>query len=138
MAGKPGYKISLKIGRASDNTLVDVTNYTTQVALNRAKEQIEASVLGQANKEYVSGQHSWVVPFSGLWDPVADEVFNDNMAEGTDMRNCEIGWEGTGSGKVKYTGKINLSQFDTSGGNASNNTFTCSGQGTGAIARGVF
>ena len=87
MPGKPGYKISLKIGRASDNQLVDVTGYTTQVALNRAKEQIEASVLGQANKEYVSGQHSWVVPFSGLWDPVADEVFNDNMGEDTDMRN---------------------------------------------------
>ncbi|MYB35878.1 MAG: hypothetical protein F4Y26_00480 [Gammaproteobacteria bacterium] len=134
--GKPGYKISIKIANAS-GVMTDVTPWANQVALNEVKEQIESSVL-QFDKEFTSGQHSWVVPFSGLWHPTPDAVFAGLMGENTDERNIEIGWEGTGAGKVKYTGLANLGQYDRTGGGSSVNTFSATAQGTGPLTLGSF
>ncbi len=136
MAGKPGFKAVIKIGNGK-NVLTDVTAWTTQAALRRAKEQIEASVLGEGDKEFVSGQRSFVVPFSGNWHPTPDAVFNDDLDDDKDERNFEFSPEGTATGKIKYTGKVNLSQYDIDSSNSGLSTFSCSAQGTGAITRGT-
>lgn len=70
----------------------------------------ETTVLGKDNKTYIVGLKDATISLSGLWDSTADAIFGAVLGQSATL-SFEYSPEGTGSGKVKYTGETILTNY---------------------------
>ena len=134
MPGLAGKNSVIKVGDSA-NTLRDWSQKLQSFSMSQAIDQIETSVLGSINKDFITGQVGRTTSVSGFWDATIDGWISGSI--GVDDRTIEISPEGTATGKVKYTSTVNLSNYNIEMSNSGAVTLSVDLQWTGALTRGT-
>lgn len=94
----------------SGGSLTDISAYVNNVDFPETADVAETTVLGKDNKTYIVGLKDATISLSGLWDSTADAIFGAVLGQSATL-SFEYSPEGTGSGKVKYTGETILTNY---------------------------
>ena len=112
-------------------TIAQLTDWSVGVA----GEQIDVSVMGNANKDFIAGQYSWTLSASMRYveDDAAQELMLSSMQTGAEMhvKLYHTSSSGTGSGDY-WSGAVINGSLDTSStlNDAVNVSFSAQGSGT--------
>lgn len=125
----------------SAGVLQTLTSYVDSIEINNTSDTAETTTMGAEAKTYLSGQTDGTISVSGKYDSTAstgpDVVLNGLLGKET-TSTFEVGPEGGGSGKVKYSGECFMTSYVVSAPVADVVTFTADFQITGAITKGTF
>ena len=118
-------------GSGTYTTVAQLTDWSVDVNA----EQIEVSIMGNANKEFLAGQYSWSLSASMRYveDDAGQELMLSSMQTGTEMfvKLYHTSSSGTGSGDYWSGGVINGSLSTSASLNdAVNSSFSAQGSGT--------
>lgn len=123
-------------------TLVDVSNVTNSVEMERPVDTAETSTFGTTAKTYVPGMNDGTVSISGLYDATVDAMISavmDGQADGSIASSTvEYGPQGGTTGKVKYTLEVIWTSYSTSTGTEDVASFSLEGQRTGNTVRATY
>ena len=118
-------------GSGTYSTVAQLTDWSLGVA----GEQIDVSVMGNANKDFIAGQYSWTLSASMRYveDDAAQELMLTSMQTGAEMhvKLYHTSSSGTGSGDY-WSGAVINGSLDTSAtlNDAVNVSFSAQGSGT--------
>ena len=118
-------------GSGTYTTVAQLTDWSVDVDA----EQIEVSIMGNANKEFLAGQYSWSLSASMRYveDDAGQELMLTSMQTGAEMyvKLYHRSSSGTGSGDYWSGGVINGSLSTSASLNdAVNSSFSAQGSGT--------
>ena len=118
-------------GSGTYTTVAQLTDWSVDVNA----EQIEVSIMGNANKEFLAGQYSWNLSASMRYveDDAGQELMLSSMQTGAEMyvKFYHTSSSGTGSGDYWSGGVINGSLSTSATLNdAVNSSFSAQGSGT--------
>ena len=118
-------------GSGTYTTVAQLTDWSVDVNA----EQIEVSIMGNANKEFLAGQYSWNLSASMRYveDDAGQELMLSSMQTGAEMHGklYHTSSSGTGSGDYWAGGVINGSLSTSASLNdAGNSSFSAQGSGT--------
>ena len=118
-------------GSGTYSTVAQLTDWTVEVSA----DQIEVSVMGNANKEFFGGQYSWSLSASMRYveDDAAQELMLTSMQTAAEMhvKLYHTSSSGTGSGDY-WSGSVINGSLSTTGtlNDAVNVSLTAQGSGT--------
>jgi predicted secreted protein len=118
-------------GSGTYSTVAQLTDWTVEVSA----DQIEVSVMGNANKEFIGGQYSWSLSASMRYveDDAAQELMLTSMQTAAEMyvKLYHTSSSGTGSGDY-WSGSVINGSLSTTGtlNDAVNVSLTAQGSGT--------
>ena len=118
-------------GSGTYTTVAQLTDWSVDVNA----EQMEVSIMGNANKEFLAGQYSWNLSASMRYveDDAGQELMLSSMQTGAEMyvKLYHTSSSGTGSGDYWSGGVINGSLSTSASLNdAVNSSFSAQGSGT--------
>ena len=118
-------------GSGTYTTVAQLTDWSVDVNA----EQIEVSIMGNANKEFLAGQYSWNLSASMRYveDDAGQELKLSSLQTGAEMyvKLYHTSASGTGSGDYWAGGVINGSLSTSASLNdAVNSSFSAQGSGT--------
>ena len=109
MAFVHGKSSVFKLDNAS-GSLTDISAFVNNVDFPETADVAETSVLGASNKTYIVGLKDATISLGGLFDATVDAILGAVVGQ-TATLSYEYSPEGTGSGKVKYTGEAILTNY---------------------------
>lgn len=137
MAFSHGSTALFKIGTfAVPQTATDVSVYANSVGLAMNRDSGEVSTFGVTSKQYVPGLKDATVPLEGPYDPTADQIFWDLYNNGSIVL-FEYYPNGTGTGKIKYSGQCFITSYEVTSGVGDPNATSGELQVTGNVTRTV-
>ena len=114
----------------------DITEYITDVGLDRTKDAEDTTTLGKDSKTYIPGLKDGTVPISGNLTPDLDAELHNAYENDTPIA-FEYGPAGDGSGKIKYSGTVIVTTYNISSPQGKATT-SATLQITGDVTRGTF
>jgi len=118
----------------SGGSLTDISSYVNNVDFPETSDVSETTTLGADNKTYIAGLKDTTIGLSGLWDSTADAILGAVVGQSATL-SFEYSPEGTGSGKVKYTGEAILTSYAISSPVGDVVGYSADMQVSGAITR---
>ena len=88
----------------SSGSLTDISTYVNSIDFPQTADVAETTTLGDGSKSYIVGLKDSTLSVAGLWDATADAIFGAVVGQSATL-SFEYSPEGTGSGKIKYTGE---------------------------------
>jgi hypothetical protein len=131
-----GKKTSFKLDN-SGGALTDISNQCTNVDLAEDAEVLETTAFQDTDKTFLVGFKDNKVTFQGRWGATIDAHLGAVLGQDATI-SFEIGPEGSGTGKVKYTGEAILTKFQKTGAVNAVNSFSGELQVSGPVTRGTF
>jgi predicted secreted protein len=135
MAFVHGKSSVFKLDNAS-GSLTDISAFVNNVDFPETADVAETSVLGASNKTYIVGLKDATISLSGLFDATVDAILGAVVGQ-TATLSYEYSPEGTGSGKVKYTGEAILTNYNLSSPVGDVVAYSADLQCSGAVTRGT-
>lgn len=135
MAFVHGKNSVFKLDNAS-GSLTDISAFVNNVDFPETADVAESSVLGASNKTYLVGLRDASISISGLFDATVDAILGAVVGQ-TATLSYEYSPEGTGSGKVKYTGEAILTNYALSSPVGDVVAYSADLQCSGAVTRGT-
>ena len=135
MAFVHGKSSVFKLDNAS-GSLTDISAFVNNVDFPETADVAETSVLGASNKTYIVGLKDATISISGLFDATVDAILGAVVGQ-TATLSYEYSPEGTGSGKVKYTGEAILTNYALSSPVGDVVAYSADLQCSGAVTRGT-
>ena len=135
MAFVHGKSSVFKLDNAS-GSLTDISSFANNVDFPETADVAETSVLGASNKTYIVGLKDATISLSGLFDATVDAILGAVVGQ-TATLSYEYSPEGTGSGKVKYTGEAILTNYALSSPVGDVVAYSADLQCSGAVTRGT-
>ena len=135
MAFVHGKSSVFKLDIAS-GSLTDISSFVNNVDFPETADVAETSVLGASNKTYIVGLKDATISLSGLFDATVDAILGAVVGQ-TATLSYEYSPEGTGSGKVKYTGEAILTNYALSSPVGDVVAYSADLQCSGAVTRGT-
>ena len=135
MAFVHGKSSVFKLDNAS-GSLTDISSFVNNVDFPETADVAETSVLGASNKTYIVGLKDATISLSGLFDATVDAILGAVVGQ-TATLSYEYSPEGTGSGKVKYTGEAILTNYALSSPVGDVVAYSADLQCSGAVTRGT-
>ena len=135
MAFVHGKNSVFKLDNAS-GSLTDISAFVNNVDFPETADVAETSVLGASNKTYIVGFKDATISLSGLFDATVDAILGAVVGQ-TASLSYEYSPEGTGSGKVKYTGEAILTNYALSSPVGDVVAYSADLQCSGAVTRGT-
>ena len=135
MAFVHGKSSVFKLDNAS-GSLTDISAFVNNVDFPETADVAESSVLGASNKTYLVGLRDASISISGLFDATVDAILGAVVGQ-TATLSYEYSPEGTGSGKVKYTGEAILTNYALSSPVGDVVAYSADLQCSGAVTRGT-
>src|ERR1051325_97162 len=83
--------------------------YTRTVNLNRNGESVDVTTLAATDHDYLAGLRDATFGGDGVFDPAVDTELAADLAQ---VVTWEIGPQGNGSGKVKWSGSAILTRYN--------------------------
>jgi len=120
----------------SGGSLTDISTYVNNVDFPETADVAETSTLGASNKTYLAGLKDATISLSGLFDATVDAILGAVVGQ-TASLSFEYSPEGTGSGKVKYTGEAILTSYALSSPVGDVVAYSADLQVSGAVTRGT-
>jgi hypothetical protein len=136
VTAKHGKNNSVKVDNAA-GTLTDISNQCTSVDFAEDAELAETTAFQDAAKTFVVGFKDSKISLQGNWSAALDTHLGTILGQEASV-SFELGPEGTGSGKIKYTGEAFLTSFKKTGAVKGVNGFTAELQVSGAVTRSTF
>lgn len=133
-----GRQSNFQIGDSA-NTLRDLSSSISSVDFPREVSALEVTGLGDTDRKFIVGLRGASFSASGFWDAASNSV--DSVLDGilaVADRDFQYGPEGTGAGKVKYTGDCILTRYTASSPVDGVVSFSADFQVTGAVTRATF
>ena len=115
----------------------DLSSYCSEVGLPRSIETAETTAFGKSAKTYIVGLTDGTISASGKWDATADGVIAP-LVGAASLVTFEVGPEGSGSGKVKYSGSAIITSYELSAPVGDAVSFTLQLQCSDTITRGTY
>ena len=135
MAFVHGKNSVFKLDNAS-GSLTDISAFVNNVDFPETADVAESSVLGASNKTYLVGLRDASISISGLFDATVDAILGAVVGQ-TATLSYEYSPEGTGSGKIKYTGEAILTNYALSSPVGDVVAYSADLQCSGAVTRGT-
>ena len=135
MAFVHGKDSSFKLDN-SGGALTDVSTYINSVDFPQTADVAETTTLGSGNKTYIVGLKDSTISIAGLWDATADAIFGAVVGQSATL-SFEYSPEGTGSGKIKYTGECILTSYAKNSPVGDVVSYSADMQVSGAVPRGT-
>ena len=135
MAFVHGKSSVFKLDNAS-GSLTDISAFVNNVDFPETADVAETSVLGASNKTYIVGLKDATISLSGLFDATVDAILGAVVGQ-TATLSYEYSPEGTGSGKIKYTGEAILTNYALSSPVGDVVAYSADLQCSGAVTRGT-
>ena len=135
MAFVDGSDSVFKIDNAS-GSLTDISAFVNNVDFPETADVAETTTLGASNKTYIAGLKDATISLGGVRDATADAIFGAVVGQAATL-SYEYSPEGTGSGKIKYTGECILTNYAISSPVGDVVAFSGDLQVTGAVTRGT-
>ncbi len=120
----------------SGGSLTDISAYVNNVDFPETADVAESSVLGSSSKQYLVGLKDSTLGLTGFFDATADAIFGAVLGQSATL-SFEYSPEGTGSGKVKYTGECILTNYALSSPVGDVVAYSADLQVSGAVTRGT-
>jgi len=120
----------------SGGSLTDISAYVNNVDFPETADVAESSVLGSSSKQYLVGLKDSTLGLTGFCDATADAIFGAVLGQSATL-SFEYSPEGTGSGKVKYTGECILTNYALSSPVGDVVAYSADLQVSGAVTRGT-
>ena len=120
----------------SGGSLTDISTYVNNVDFPETADVAETSTLGASNKTYIVGLKDATISLGGLFDATVDAILGAVVGQSATL-SFEYSPEGTGSGKVKYTGECILTSYTLSSPVGDVVGFSADLQVSGAVTRGT-
>jgi len=122
--------------KLNDGTsLRDLSPAGTSASMDLSKDTVETTAFGSTSKTHIPGLRDTTFSIEGSRDPVIEgyvwAAYTNTNPAGLDF---EYYPEGSGSGKVKYTGKCHITSFGASSGTDDTVKWTAEAQVTGDAA----
>ncbi|MAL34075.1 MAG: hypothetical protein CMG84_11800 [Marinobacter sp.] len=117
-------------------SLTDISTYVNNVDFPETADVAETSTLGASNKTYIVGLKDATISLGGLFDATVDAILGAVVGQSATL-SFEYSPEGTGSGKVKYTGECILTSYTLSSPVGDVVGFSADLQVSGAVTRGT-
>ena len=117
-------------------SLTDISTYVNNVDFPETADVAETSTLGASNKTYIVGLKDATISLGGLFDATVDAILGAVVGQSATL-SFEYSPEGTGSGKVKYTGECFLTSYTLSSPVGDVVGFSADLQVSGAVTRGT-
>ena len=118
----------------SGGSLTDISTYVNNVDFPETADVAETSTLGASNKTYIVGLKDATISLGGLFDATVDAILGAVVGQSATL-SFEYSPEGTGSGKVKYTGECILTSYTLSSPVGDVVGFSADLQVSGAVTR---
>ena len=115
-------------------SLTDISTYVNNVDFPETADVAETSTLGASNKTYIVGLKDATISLGGLFDATVDAILGAVVGQSATL-SFEYSPEGTGSGKVKYTGECILTSYTLSSPVGDVVGFSADLQVSGAVTR---
>ena len=115
-------------------SLTDISTYVNNVDFPETADVAETSTLGASNKTYIVGLKDATISLGGLFDATVDAILGAVVGQSATL-SFEYSQEGTGSGKVKYTGECILTSYTLSSPVGDVVGFSADLQVSGAVTR---
>ena len=135
MAFVHGKSSVCKLDNAS-GSLTDISAFVNNVDFPETADVAETSLLGASNKTYIVGLKDATISLGGLFDATVDAILGAVVGQ-TATLSYEYSPEGTGSGKVKYTGEAILTNYALSSPVGDVVAYSADLQCSGAVTRGT-
>ena len=135
MAFVHGKSSVFKLDNAS-GSLTDISAFVNNVDFPETADVAETSVLGASNKTYIVGLKDATISLTGLFDATIDAILGAVVGQSATL-SYEYSPEGTGSGKVKYTGEAILTNYALSSPVGDVVAYSADLQCSGAVTRGT-
>ena len=135
MAFVHGKDSDFRIDNAS-GSLTDISAFVTNVDFPETADVAETSTLGASNKTYIVGLKDATISLGGLFDATVSAILGAVVGQSATL-SFEYSPEGTGSGKVKYTGECILTSYTLSSPVGDVVGFSADLQVSGAVTRGT-
>ncbi len=135
MAFVHGKSSVFKLDNAS-GSLTDISAFVNNVDFPETADVAETSVLGASNKTYIVGLKDATISLGGLFDATVDAILGAVVGQ-TATLSYEYSPEGTGSGKIKYTGEAILTNYALSSPVGDVVAYSADLQCSGAVTRGT-
>ena len=120
----------------SGGSLTDISTYVNNVDFPETADVAETSTLGASNKTYIVGLKDATISLGGLFAATVDAILGAVVGQSATL-SFEYSPEGTGSGKVKYTGECILTSYTLSSPVGDVVGFSADLQVSGAVTRGT-
>ena len=117
-------------------SLTDISTYVNNVDFPETADVAETSTLGASNKTYIVGLKDATISLGGLFDATVSAILGAVVGQSATL-SFEYSPEGTGSGKVKYTGECILTSYTLSSPVGDVVGFSADLQVSGAVTRGT-
>ena len=117
-------------------SLTDISTYVNNVDFPETADVAETSTLGASNKTYIVGLKDATISLGGLFDATVDAILGAVVGQSATL-SFEYSPEGTGSGKVKYTGECILTSYTLSSPVGDVVGFSADLQVSGPVTRGT-
>lgn len=133
-----GKSTVLKLGTAgTPGTVVDRSDGLDNVTFPREVDTAETSTFGSTAKTYVVGLTNATMSFTGKFDATYDAAFSGIVGLDTPV-SFEYGPEGSVTGRVKYSGTLILTSYETSGAIGDVVGVSAQAQITGPVTRSSY
>lgn len=135
MAFVHGKDSKFKLDNAG-GSLTDISTYINSIDFPQTADVAETTTLGDGSKTYIVGLKDSTLSVAGLWDATADAIFGAVVGQSATL-SFEYSPEGTGSGKIKYTGECILTSYSKSSPVGDVVSYSADMQVSGAVTRGT-
>tara|TARA_R100001460_G_scaffold107800_1_gene157149 strand:+ start:2989 stop:3399 length:411 start_codon:yes stop_codon:yes gene_type:complete len=135
MAFVHGKDSKFKLDNAG-GSLTDISTYINSIDFPQTADVAETTTLGDGSKTYIVGLKDSTLSVAGLWDATADAIFGAVVGQSATL-SFEYSPEGTGSGKIKYTGEAILTSYSKSSPVGDVVSYSADMQVSGAVTRGT-
>ena len=136
--GKDSY---FQLEDSAGTTLRNLTTYLTDITLTWEQDEAQTTTKGQTPETYVQGHTRAMIDLVGRYDSTVTtgpDVILSGLVGDTGTCGFEFGPEGSGVGKVKYSGECFLTGYEIGSPLADIVGFTANLRITGAVVRGTF
>jgi hypothetical protein len=116
--------------------LTDISAFVNNVDFPETADVAETTTLGDSSKSYIVGLKDATISISGLWDSTLDAILGVVVGQSATL-SYEYSPEGTGSGKIKYTGECILTSYSQSSPVGDVVGFSADLQVSGDVTRGT-
>tara|TARA_R100001440_G_scaffold70521_1_gene92969 strand:- start:5040 stop:5450 length:411 start_codon:yes stop_codon:yes gene_type:complete len=135
MAFVHGKDSVFKLDNAS-GSLTDISAFINSIDFPETADVAETTTLGAGSKTYIVGLKDSTISVAGLWDATADAIFGAVVGQSATL-SYEYSPEGTGSGKIKYTGEAILTSYAQNSPVGDVVSYSADFQVSGAVTRGT-
>ena len=116
--------------------LTDISAFVNSVDFPETADVAETTTLGDSSKSYIVGLKDATISLAGLYDSTLDAILGAVVGQSATL-SYEYSPEGTGSGKIKYTGECILTSYSQSSPVGDVVGFSADLQVSGDVTRGT-